>query len=189
LPQLTQGRFGLHIEEKRMNQRLIAGAGALVALLVLSGCATQQARFGAAPQRQMQEPFTVAQVLEQPQKYAGQYVRVAGVVTDLCEHAGCWMEVADKPGAKPLFVAFTYDLTTGRVPVEAKGHHAVLEGKIVLKEVPEERRRHIAAEQGAKPEQLALIKGPETQVQLECPSAEIEGVKPAAPQPCDQQKA
>ncbi len=157
----------------------------VVAGLVLGGCAANYTQFGEPPNRPVQGPFTVAQVLADSAKYSGQWVKVAGVVTDLCTHAGCWMEIADRPGEKPLFVKFTYDTTTRRVPAEAKGRRAVVEGKLVIVEVPEAQRRHIAQEQGATPEQLAAIQGPERVVQLECPSAGIEGVRPAEPQVCE----
>jgi hypothetical protein len=154
-------------------------------LIVLGGCAARYTQFGDPPKRPVQEPFTVQHVLAKADQLSGQWVKVAGVVSDLCTHAGCWMEIADRPGTRPLFVKFTYDTSTARVPAEAKGHRAVVEGRLVISEMPEAQRRHIARDQGATPEQLATIQGPERVVRLECPTAGIEGVQPASPQTCE----
>lgn len=160
-------------------------AAGLIGFMLLSGCASNYTQFGTAPQHPGAQPLKVQQVLDAPEKYAGKHVKLAGLITDLCTHAGCWMEIADAPTGRPLFVQFTYDTTTQRVPPEAKGRRAIVEGKVVTKEISEAQRRHYAEDQGATPEQVAAIKGPETQVQLECPSVQIEGVKPAAPQACE----
>jgi hypothetical protein len=158
---------------------------AALALCILSGCATRYTQFGAAPQRPVHEPLKVAEILKDPDQWNGQYVRVSGTVRDLCAHAGCWMEIADTPDGKPLWVQFTYDTSTQRVPVEAKGHRAVVEGKLVVTEVSEAQRRHYAEDQGASADEIAKIKGTEKRVQLEAPYAGIEGVQPAAPQACE----
>ncbi len=70
---------------------------------------------------------TVEQLLAQPDQYLGKTVRVDGVITAVCEMAGCWMELADaKPGAKTL--RFKVDDGVIVFPVSAKGKRASAEG-------------------------------------------------------------
>ncbi len=70
---------------------------------------------------------TVESLLAQPDKYLGKTVRVDGVITAVCEMAGCWLELADaKPGAKTL--RFKVDDGVIVFPVSAKGRRASAEG-------------------------------------------------------------
>lgn len=70
---------------------------------------------------------TVETLLSQPDKYLGKTVRVDGVVTGVCDMAGCWLELADaKPGAKTL--RFKVDDGVIVFPVSAKGKRASAEG-------------------------------------------------------------
>ncbi len=69
----------------------------------------------------------VESLLSQPQQYLGKTVRVDGVITAVCEMAGCWLELADaKPGAKTL--RFKVDDGVIVFPVSAKGRRASAEG-------------------------------------------------------------
>ncbi len=151
---------------------------------LLMGCTANMTQFGEPP-REAAKTISVSQLLENLDDYAGEYVRVRGVVTEMCTHSGCWMEVADRQGADGVFVKFTYDTSKGRVPAEAIGQKAVVEGKVVVMEVSEERRRHYAEDQGASEAELAKIIGPEKVAQLECPSARIANVDVAQPKACE----
>lgn len=69
----------------------------------------------------------VESLLSQPDQHLGKTVRVDGVVTAVCEMAGCWMELGDaKPGAKTL--RFKVDDGVIVFPVSAKGRRASAEG-------------------------------------------------------------
>lgn len=43
----------------------------------------------------LQRAVPIATLLEQPQAHAGKAVRVDGVVTQVCQSMGCWIEIAD----------------------------------------------------------------------------------------------
>jgi hypothetical protein len=84
-------------------------------------------------------------ILAEPTKFAGQSVRVEGMVTDVCEMRGCWFEMAgDKPGQKLRF-----KVTDGEMvfPMESKGKKAVAEGVVAVKELTLEQTKEYEAEQ------------------------------------------
>jgi hypothetical protein len=166
--------------------RLMTMTGAALIGLSLTGCATTPTgtQFGEPLQSAGVPTLTVAKLCANPQPYMGKVVQVRGVMGDVCPDAGCWGEIADKPGEKGLFMSFVFDRAKQRVPVEAKGHPAVAQGKVTQVEVPEEQRKHYAEERGASAAELAKIKGPENTVRLECASINIEGVKVAEPRTC-----
>jgi hypothetical protein len=158
---------------------------ALIAVTALfTGCATQQTHFG---ESMFAWPESTTELCAHPDKYEGKYVKVSGYVKDLCTHSGCWMELADKPDAEGdgVLVVFTYDREEhGRVPAEAKGHKATVEGKVVLASITEQQRRADAKQHGATPDEIAAIRGDKQIVKLECPAASVDGVKSAENEPC-----
>lgn len=171
--------------------RMLALTGLLgVCVLGLSGCAAPQGKFGEAMKHPEQKPLAVADVLAHPEKYNGQFIRVRGTVKNLCDHSGCWMEVGAKNAAAGdgLVVVFSYDKSLGRVPPEARGHEAVVEGKLSVKEIDEGERRRQAVEHGASVAELAKIYGSKKVIRLECPAAEIAGVKPLDAKPCEHEE-
>ncbi|HYO63744.1 MAG TPA: DUF4920 domain-containing protein [Pyrinomonadaceae bacterium] len=48
----------------------------------------------------------LADVLSEPQKYAGRKVTVEGVVERVCQKQACWMEIAPEKGARGVRVEF-----------------------------------------------------------------------------------
>lgn len=154
--------------------------------LWLTGCATQQAHLGEPMKYPPEHKVSVKEALAHPEKYAGKHIRVAGIVADLCDHAGCWMSIADHKGdADALFVQFTYDLTKARIDPQSRGHKVVADGRLVVQEVSEGQRKHLAREAGLSAAEVAKISGPEKRITLECSSAVIKGVKPAPPGQCE----
>jgi hypothetical protein len=84
-------------------------------------------------------------ILTEPTKFAGQSVRVEGMVTDVCEMRGCWFEMAgDKPGQKLRF-----KVTDGEMvfPMESKGKKAIAEGVVAVKELTLDQTKEYEAEQ------------------------------------------
>jgi hypothetical protein len=162
-------------------------AATLLTCSLLCACAAQQAHFGDAPKMENEKPLSVPHITSAPENYEGKYVRVKGTVRDLCTTSGCWMEIArDTSKEEPaLLVVFTYDKTKYRVPPDAKGHEAIVEGTVSIREISQADRRHYAEDSGASPEEIAKIIGPEKIVRLECPAATIKGVEPATPQACE----
>jgi len=153
--------------------------------IVAWGCAAPHGHFGEPMKHEGQKPLTVGHVLSNPQQYDGQFVRVAGTVEAVCGTAGCWMEIADQPGDKPLFVKLAMDTSKGRMPPEAKGHKAIAEGTVKVVEFSEAQRKHFAEAAGQSPAEIGKIKGPEQRVQLVSKAASVQGIKPAEPKTCE----
>ncbi|MEO5823956.1 MAG: DUF4920 domain-containing protein [Vicinamibacteraceae bacterium] len=74
----------------------------------------------------------IADVIAKPGGYAGQTIRVEGVVTAVCEHMGCWMTLAPAgaTGEKPATLRLKVDDGVIVFPVSAKGRTAVAQGVI-----------------------------------------------------------
>lgn len=68
----------------------------------------------------------VATLLATPDAYLGKTVRVDGVVTNVCQEMGCWIELADNDKAPGL--QFKVDDGVMVFPKEAKGRRASAEG-------------------------------------------------------------
>ena len=84
-------------------------------------------------------------ILAEPKKFAGQTVRVEGMVTDVCPKRGCWFEMAGtKPGLKLRFKVTDGDMV---FPPDSKGKHAVAEGVVAVHELSLEESKDYAKEQ------------------------------------------
>jgi hypothetical protein len=104
---------------------------------------TKGQTFGAGVKLSSSTPISA--ILAEPKKFAGQTVRVEGMVTDVCEMRGCWFEMAgEKPGEKLRF-----KVTDGEMvfPMEGKGKHAVAEGVVVVKDLSLEDTRAMEVEE------------------------------------------
>ncbi len=73
---------------------------------------------------------TVESLLGQPDKYLGKTVRVDGVITGVCDMAGCWMEMADPGADQKTAKTLRFKVDDGVIvfPVSAKGRKASAEG-------------------------------------------------------------
>lgn len=83
----------------------------------------------------------IDKVLASPAKWVGRQVRIEGVVTDVCEKAGCWLVLSDEKTGQGL----RFKVEDGEIvfPMSARGHKASAEG--VFEEVivsPDEQKRH-----------------------------------------------
>jgi hypothetical protein len=81
-------------------------------------------------------------ILAEPKKFAGQTVRVQGMVTDVCPKRGCWFEMAGtKPGQ-----TLRFKVTDGEMvfPPDSKGKTAVAEGVIAVKDLSLEESKEYA---------------------------------------------
>jgi len=74
----------------------------------------------------------IAAVIATPAGFAGQTIRVEGVVTAVCEHMGCWMTLApaDAAGEKPATLRLKVDDGVIVFPVSSRGKTAVAQGVI-----------------------------------------------------------
>lgn len=88
------------------------------------------------------ETTSIDAILAEPKKYAGQAVRVEGMVTDVCPKRGCWFELAGgEPGHKLRF-----KVTDGEMvfPADSKGKRAVAEGVVAVKDLTLEESKEYA---------------------------------------------
>jgi hypothetical protein len=90
---------------------------------------------------------TVERLLASPDQYLGKTVRVDGVVTAVCDMAGCWMELADQKADPKTAKSLRFKVDDGVIvfPVEAKGKRASAEG--VFEKVGEAMAKEYAADQ------------------------------------------
>ena len=137
------------------------------------------ARFGDSMRLSASETTCAKDVLADPTRYAGKFVRLAGEIESVCAHKGCWLRLAGPTKGETLFVKFTCPVAGRLVPMEAVGHRAIVEGTFEVTEVTQDEARHYAEDQKASPEEIAKIVGPQKEITLKAPAALVEGV--AAP--------
>jgi hypothetical protein len=170
----------------------------LIALALVAGCANkdkeQHATWDQPSEMQMTEPqqqytsfgepmkpsgesVPVGMILASPTTYDGKYVRLEGTVSKVCQSKGCWMELSDPTATQAMFVKFTCPIEGRLLPAAAVGKPVVVEGIVRVKTISQADARHIKQESGATPEQVAMIKGPQLQITVESPGAQIAGLE------------
>ncbi len=75
------------------------------------------------------KPVDIAKLAQSPEKFKGKKVRLEGVVKDVCQGRGCWIEVADANGAS--FLARSLDESV-LVPKDCKGRRVVVQGVVTV---------------------------------------------------------
>jgi Domain of unknown function (DUF4920) len=99
----------------------------------------------------LREPLTVDQLLASPANYAGQTVQVKGKISEVCQMAGCWMQLAGTGKNAVRIKVNDGDIVFPRTSV---GKMAVAEGKLSKIEMTKEqaiaRAKHEAEERGVK---------------------------------------
>jgi hypothetical protein len=74
----------------------------------------------------LKEKTSVSAIQENPEKYVGKTVLVEGLIVDVCESRGCWIDIAsDKEFDK---IKFKVDDGVIVFPMEAKGKMVLAEG-------------------------------------------------------------
>ena len=130
--------------------RVMSVAALAVCLVAISSVAGAQQKYGTGITLQTATP--VATLLASPKDYVGKTVRVDGVITAVCEMAGCWMEVRDEKADAKAAKTIRIKVEDGVIvfPVAAKGKKASVEG--VLEPVSPEMAKEYAMDQDkAKP--------------------------------------
>ncbi|MEM1109070.1 MAG: DUF4920 domain-containing protein [Planctomycetota bacterium] len=121
-------------------------------------------------------PVSIDEVMAEPEGYAGSEVVLRGTVRDVCQKRGCWMTMgADRIGDS-VIVKFTCPIEGHLIPAEAKGQVALAAGKLEYREVNEAYARHLAEDNGASPEEIDKIVGPQRMLWLGAPSARVYGL-------------
>ena len=122
------------------------------------------------------EPTAIAAILDQPAAFTGKEVRIEGQVHEVCEMAGCWMEIQAADGDRTLKVKVKDGVIV--FPLAARGKQAVAQGKVEDLEMSRAKyvqyREHAAKEKGEKFEAASLSgDGPFHVYQLAGTGAEI----------------
>ncbi len=153
---------------------------ALVAFAVLAaglgGCSTTLApgmTFGEPMKLSADDTLPVGAVVANPAAYSGRYVRIAGTVDQVCEASGCWMTLKDPATGGEVFVKFVCPIEGRLIPMEARGHNAIVEGNLEVETITEDDARHYAKDAGATDDEIAKIVGPQQQVSIKAPAAKI----------------
>jgi len=84
----------------------------------------------------LEEKTSISDILSNPEDYLDKTVLIEGEVLDVCPKMGCWMEIkSDVEGEKIKVKVKDGDIV---FPVEAKGHTALVEGKVYKIELSKE---------------------------------------------------
>jgi hypothetical protein len=137
----------------------------LLILFFITPINAQEKEYGAGIT--LKEKTPVTQILNDPTNYEGKKVLVEGKVLDVCQHAGCWMEISGSaPGEK-----IKVKVKDGEIvfPVEAKGHTALVEGEVYAIEMDKDEAIEFyehAAEDAGKEFDPSTVTGPVTVYQI-----------------------
>ena len=82
-------------------------------------------RFGAVVVEK--KPVNLAKLQKKPASFSGRTLRIEGVVKDVCQGRGCWVEVQDARGA--TFIAKRLDESV-LLPKDCKGQRIVVQGVV-----------------------------------------------------------
>lgn len=121
------------------------------------------------------ESTPVAVLVDAAEEHVGRKVRVEGTVVDVCEKAGCWMEIRAQEGEQIVKVK----VKDGEIvfPTAARGKSAVAEGTFERREMDRAQYvahlEHLADEQGREFDASTLGEGPFRVYQIAGTGAEI----------------
>ncbi len=162
---------------------MMRGAWSILCLVVFAGCrtspepassgeksapaagtATSKPAAAAARQATLGAPITAAdvsltEVAKRPKDFENKTIATSGVVTAVCQHAGCWMEIKDEAGEAHVRMHGHSFF----VPKSASGHHARVQATVERTD-PDEECSQEAAKQMEKP--VAKIELDATGVEL-----------------------
>ena len=91
---------------------------------------------------------SLEKVLLDPAKYAGQAVRVEGVIVRSCKSEGCWAELAPKKDGKSVRVKMKDHAFF--IPLQSAGAFARAQGVFSVKNLTKAQVDHMIEEDGAK---------------------------------------
>jgi hypothetical protein len=111
------------------------------------------------------EPTAIAAIVAAPESYVGKEVRVEGTVKEVCEMAGCWMELvaSDTSGEAAGSPELKVKVKDGEIvfPVAARGKEAMAQGKVERLEMSRDKyvkhQKHLAKEQGRTFDETSVV--------------------------------
>ncbi len=110
---------------------------------------------------ELKQATSIADLNANPEAFVGRAVQVRGKVTDLCQMMGCWMNLVDPAGGKPIRIK----VKDGEIvfPKSAMGKTAVAEGKFSKLELTKEQAiaqaKHEAEANGRKFDPASITSG------------------------------
>lgn len=156
--------------------------GLMAAMTFGAGCESQQRQathFG-EPMQTEAPTVSAQQVLESPEQYDGQEVRLSGRVAQVCQRRGCWLTLTDGASSETVFVKFTCPIEGRLIPQAAVGREVVVAGTLQKTQISEAMARHLREDAGASQEEIEQIQGPQTLIRVASPSAQVFDLPPAA---------
>jgi len=128
--------------------RFVPVAAALAVALSLPAAAGEGKTYGEGVGRG--EAVKVSELAAHPDKYVGQTVRVEGVIDDVCEMRGCWMDLAGDTKSEKIRIKVNDGVMV--FPKDAKGSQAIAEGVFTKIEMTPDQAlayaKHLAEERG-----------------------------------------
>ncbi|MBS3993358.1 MAG: DUF4920 domain-containing protein [Bacteroidetes bacterium] len=112
----------------------------------------------------VKEKTNISTLVANPDKYDGKTVLVEGLIVDVCEKRGCWIEIASDKEFQKL--RFKVDDGVIIFPMEVKGKTVLAQGifekQVFTKEQLIEQAKHHAEEQGTKFNPSSITEGKTT---------------------------
>ena len=90
--------------------------------------------------------YSLSDVLADPQRLAGQTIRVSGHVRKACSAKGCWMELATDSTPSAAACRVTFKDYGFFVPTDSAGAEAQVEGQVAVKRVRAAHVKHYEGE-------------------------------------------
>ncbi len=120
------------------------------------------------------EATSIADILANPDGFAGKTVRVEGQVTDVCRKAGCWMDIGDAAGRR---IQIKVEDGVIVFPVSSIGSQARAEGKVEVLDMSRENYvawlKHMAEENGREFDEASVGEPPYRIVRIRAAGAAI----------------
>jgi Domain of unknown function (DUF4920) len=91
-------------------------------------------------------------------------VTVTGIVSDVCQKKGCWMNIKKADGTEMKVTFKDYALF---MPKDLAGKEVTIHGIAKNEEIPVETLRHYAEDAGKSKEEIAAITAPKTDLTFE----------------------
>ncbi len=90
----------------------------------------------------------ISKILSHPEKFDGKQVKISGTVVAVCEHRGCWVELASDREGETLRVK----VEDGKIvfPREIVGHRLTAEGTFTIHNLDLETTRKVCSMQAEK---------------------------------------
>ncbi len=110
------------------------------------------------------EVTRVSTILETPESYIGERVLVEGMIVEVCEKKGCWVDVASDREFEKIQIKVEDGVIV--FPLSARGKQALVEGVVeelqLTYEEAVEAARHRAEEQKQEFDPATVPEGPQT---------------------------